>query len=167
MGDNFSEVIVKKKIDMLATFFRIFAIIVTVVMCYATLLWAPSLLMFVVLIFGFLCYVVFRNTSVEYEYTFVNGEFDVECIYGKSKRKKAMSFDFNKLEVLAPADNQRVLGYEHRRDIKTFNYSSGYEDSQLYVAVVYGKNGSLGRIIFEPSEDMVNAIKRHCPSKVY
>lgn len=167
MGDNCAEVIVKKKMDMVATFFRIFSIVVTIVMCYITLLWAPSLVMFVILIFGFLCYIVFRNTAVEYEYTFVNGDFDVECIYGKSKRKKAMSFDFRKLEALAPINSQKALGYEHRRDIKTFNYSSGFEDSDVYVAVVLGKNGNLGRVIFEPSEEMINAIKRQCPGKVY
>lgn len=167
MGDNYAEVIIKKRTDALATFFRIFTIIVTVAVVYATILYFQAVGPVVIALFIYLDYIVFKNTDVEFEYFFINGQLDVECIYGKKKRKPAKSFNFDKLEVMAPKSNQKILAYEHRTDIKDFNYTSCYEDRDVYVAILVGKDGKLGRLYFEPSEAMVKAISTHCPNKVY
>ena len=167
MGDNYAEVIIKKKIDTLATFFRIFSIFVTLAIVYVTLLYFQTFGPIAIALFIYLDYIIFKNTDVEYEYFFINGQLDVECIYGRKKRKPAKSFNFDKLEVLAPKSHQKILAYEHRTDLKDFNYTSGFEDRDIYVAILVGKDGKLGRLYFEPSEAMVKAIYAHKPSKVF
>ena len=167
MGDNYAEVIIKKKTDMVAKYFRIFSIIVTIFVGLASILYMPSLCVIIIALFIWLCTIIYRNTDVEYEYMFTNGQLDVECIYGKRKRKAGKSFNFDKLEVMGPITHQKILAYEHRTDLKEFNYTSGYPDRDVYVAILAGQSGKLGRLFFEPSENMVKAIYSHTPSRVF
>ena len=137
MGDNYAEVIIKKKTDMVAKYFRIFSIIVTIFVGLASILYMPSLCVIIIALFIWLCTIIYRNTDVEYEYMFTNGQLDVECIYGKRKRKAGKSFNFDKLEVMGPITHQKILAYEHRTDLKEFNYTSGYPDRDVYVCSSY------------------------------
>ena len=155
MGDNYAEVIVKKKTDNLALFFRIFAIVVTIAIVYVSMMYFQVFGMLAIILFIYLDYVIFKNTDVEYEYFFTNGQLDVECIYGKKKRKPAKSFNFDKLEVMGPITHQKILAYEHRKDLREFNYTSGYPERDIYVAILVGQSGKLGRLYFEPSEKMI------------
>ena len=42
---------------------------------------------------GWAAWMAFQRLRVEYEYLYVNGELDIDTIYGRVKRKKAASFD--------------------------------------------------------------------------
>lgn len=167
MGDKYAEVLIKKKTDNVALICRLVLVLVTIFIAAMSIMYVPSVSVLVIALFIYLTYIVFKNTDVEFEYSFVNGQLDIECIYGKKKRKPAKSFNFDKLEVLAPEKHQKVLAYEKRQGIKNFNYSSGYEDRDIYIAILVGKDGSLGRLIFEPSEEMIKTIYSHTPSKVF
>lgn len=167
MGDNCSEVIIKKKIDAISTFFRIFAIIVTIAVVIASALVLSSFGMLIVLLAVFVTYLVFKYTDIEYEYAFVNGQLDIDCIYQKKKRKPAKSFNFDKLEVMGPVNHQKILAYEKRPNIKNFNFTSGFEDRDVYVAILVGQSGGLGRLYFEPNEAMIKSIYQNSPSRVF
>lgn len=167
MGDNYAEVIIKKRMSMMQTFFRVFMVVATVIMSYFSILNLQMYAIIVIVLFVWLTRVVFRNTELEYEYFFINGQLDVECIYGKKKRKPAKSFNFDKLEVMAPITHQKILAYEHRTDLRNFNYTSGDPNKKIYVAILVGQTGNLGRLFFEPSEKMIKAIYSHSPSKVF
>lgn len=167
MGDSYAEVIIKKRMSMMQTFFRVFMVVATVIMTYFSILNLQVYGLIIIILFVWLTYLVFRNTNLEYEYFFINGQLDVECIYGKKKRKPAKSFNFDKLEVMAPITHQKILAYEHRTDLKDFNYTSGFPDRKIYVAILVGQKGNLGRLYFEPSEKMIKTIYTHSPSKVF
>ncbi|MDE6209778.1 MAG: hypothetical protein K2M73_08935 [Lachnospiraceae bacterium] len=167
MGDSYAEVIIKKRISMMATFFRVFIVVATVIMTYVSIIQLQMYAVIIIALFIFLTYVVYKNTDLEYEYFFINGQLDVECIYGKKKRKPAKSFNFDKLEVMGPITHQKILAYEHRTDLKEFNYTSGYPGRNVYVAILVGQSGKLGRLYFEPSEKMVQTIYAHTPSRVF
>lgn len=51
--------------------------------------------------------------------------------------------------------------------MKDFNYTSGFPDRKIYVAILVGQKGNLGRLYFEPSEKMIKTIYTHSPSKVF
>lgn len=167
MGDNYAETIVRKKMTTGTLFFRIFVVLFAVFISVGFYLYLQSLSAILILLVGFLTYIIFRGTDLEYEYLYVNGQLDIECIYSKKKRKSAKSFNFDKLEVMAPLKHQKILAYEHRTDLKEFNFTSGYENRDIYVAILVGQTGKLGRLYFEPSADMVKAMYSHTPSKVF
>ncbi len=52
-------------------------------------LFITPILLLVAVALGVASYFVFPNLDLEYEYLFVNGEFDIDMIMSKSERKKA------------------------------------------------------------------------------
>lgn len=167
MGDNYAETIIRKKMTTGTLFFRIFVVLFATFISVGLYIYLQSLAAILILVVAFLTYIVFRGTELEYEYLYVNGQLDIECIYSKKKRKPAKSFNFDKLEVMAPLKHQKILAYEHRTDLKEFNFTSGYAERDIYVAILVGQTGKLGRLYFEPSQEMVKAMYAHTPSKVF
>ena len=167
MGDNYAETIIRKKMSTGTLFYRIFVVLFAVFISIGFYLFLQSLAAIIILFIGYVAYRIFRGTDLEYEYLYVNGQLDIECIYSKKKRKPAKSFNFDKLEVMAPLKHQKVLAYDHRTDLRDFNFTSGYEGRNIYVAILVGQTGKLGRLYFEPSEEMVKAMYAHTPSKVF
>lgn len=106
----------------------------------------------------------FQNYDYEYEYTYMNGELDVDKIIMKSRRKKMESFDFKKVELVAPVDSQEALRLANN-PYKTFDYTSNMPDAKVYVAYVMNNNATV-RLMFEPNEELLNEINYIAPRKV-
>lgn len=106
----------------------------------------------------------FRSYDYEYEYSFMSGELDVDKIIARSKRKRMNTFDFNRMELVAPKDSQEAMRLE-RGQYKTFDYTSNMPDAKVYVAYVMNNN-EVVRVFFEPNEKMLDAIKYISPRKV-
>lgn len=107
----------------------------------------------------------FRSYETEYEYSFVEGELDVDRIICKSSRRKCGSFDFKKLELMAPLGSQRELRLSHKK-YKEFDYSSGDTEALRYVAYVMKDNETV-RLVFEPNEELVAAVNYIARGKVF
>ena len=167
MNDTYCELIVKRKIGSTALLSRFLVVFATVV---AMFLGFAMFHVFGIMAGCFLIYldiIVFRNTDTEYEYQFISGDLDIDCIYGKMKRKKAKHFDMRRIELLAPLKSGEFASYDHNKKIKIMDYSSGYDDRPKYALIVPTDDNEIAKVIFEPNEEMVNAIKMIAPSKVH
>lgn len=107
---------------------------------------------------------VFRQMDYEWEYDLIEGELDVDKIICKSSRKRQGSFDFKRVEVVAPVDSQEALRLEHG-DYKTYSFVSNTEDAKVYVAYPMLENAVV-RVYFEPNEALLNALEKVAPRKV-
>ena len=47
------------------------------------------------------------------------------------------------------------------------DYSSGYADRQKYAFIIPIEEGATAKVVFEPNEEMLNAIKTFVPSRVF
>lgn len=109
--------------------------------------------------------IVLRDYDREYEYSFVDGEMEVDKIVRKASRRKCGSFDFRKLERMAPLGSQsdmRLSGNNYR----VFDYSSGDTENKKYVAYVMKDNETV-RLIFEPNEALLGAINYVARGKIF
>lgn len=106
----------------------------------------------------------FQSYNYEYEYAYMDGELDVDKIITKSKRKRMNSFDFKRLEIVAPADSQEALRLENSK-YRTFDYTSNMPDARVYVAYVMN-NDEMVRLLFEPNEALLKEINYISPRKV-
>lgn len=167
MNDTYCELIVKRRVGNTALLCRFLVIMATIVaMFYGVLIFR----ILGIMAGGFLIYldmIVFRNTDMEYEYQFICGELDIDCIYGKRKRKRARRFDMKSIEVLAPLNSDKLAYYNNNGKLKVMDYSSGYPDRQRYAFILPVEEGATAKVIFEPNEEMVNAIKNIAPSRVH
>ena len=165
MSDLYSELLVKKEPTAKDSIVKYGMIVLTVLAVGAGLFISPILLLAAVAL-GVASYFVIPRTDLEYEYLFVNGEFDIDMVMAKSKRKKVMSMKLSEADLVAPLDSHRMDYYNGNSRLKTLDYSSGNQQHRRF-AVIIKSDGENCKIIIEPDEQMAQAIKNSAPSKVF
>lgn len=162
MNEFFVEQIVKwtpTKKDRLVKIMLILLCVISLVMLFLPFGFLVVLGVIIFTVF------VLRDYDREYEYSFVDGELDVDKIICKSSRKKCGSFDFRRLEMMAPLGSQSDMRYSHKK-YREYDYSSGDTEHEKYVAYVMKENETV-RLVFEPNEEMIRAINYIAKGKVF
>ena len=106
---------------------------------------------------------MFPKLNVEYEYTLLNHDMQVDAIYNKAKRKKIMTFDIQQAEIIAPKGSPR-LNSSHPD--KTIDFSSGDANAKAY-AIMISLEQKNTCILIEPDETMLRHIKGWMGSKFF
>ena len=118
----------------------------------------------IALILGFLVYTfLFRRLNVEYEYTVLNHDMDVDVIYSREKRKKVLNFDLQQAEIIAPKGSPRLRSYNPQ---VTHDYTSQEANAKAY-AIMMPMDGKNVCILIEPDEGLIQHIKPWMGSKLY
>ena len=165
MSDLYYELLVKKESTAKDAVIRYGLIVLTAVMALGGLLISPILLIAAIAL-GVACYFVIPKTDLEFEYLFVNGELDVDMVMSKSKRKKANSISMEQTDIVAPLKSHRMDYYNGNQKMKTLDYSSGNPEHKRYAMITRLNNESC-RVIIEPDDRMIQAIKNSAPGKVF
>lgn len=135
-------------------FFTIFmALFVFVNPSLAALLFIPIVAIFF----------IFPRLNKEYEYIYADGQIDFDRISGNIKRKTMLRVDIINAELIAPTNSDAVKNYSNR-NLRTKDFTS-YTGRPNYTLII-SKEDSLLKILFEPSESMLKAMKRKQPRKV-
>jgi hypothetical protein len=122
-------------------------------------LWGYAGVIIIAFVFFF-----YPKLSVEYEYVFVDGQLDFDRIVGRSKRKTMLRIDFEQAEIMAPVNSHALDSYNHIQ-LEKKDFSSQAKDSKPY-AIIASVDSKKMKILFEPSEKMLNMIKQKNPRKV-
>ena len=165
MGDLYSELLVKKDKTAKDSLLKYGLIVLTVLAVFAGLIITPLALIIAVAL-GIACYFVIPKTDVEYEYLFINGDFDIDMIMSKTKRKKVKSFKLSEADLAAPLDSRRMDYYNGNQNMKVLDFSSGNPEHKRF-GVITRLDGNLCKIILEPDEALAQAMKNSAPSKVF
>ena len=165
MGDLYSELLVKKDKTAKDSLLKYGLIVLTVLAVFAGLIITPLALIIAVAL-GIACYFVIPKTDVEYEYLFINGDFDIDMIMSKTKRKKVKSFKLSEAYLAAPLDSHRMDYYNGNQNMKVLDFSSGNPEHKRF-GVITRLDGNLCKIILEPDEALAQAMKNSAPSKVF
>ena len=113
-------------------------------------------------VFGVAWFFVRQNADVEFEYAHTNGEFDIDKGIANSSRKRAVSVDLSRVEIVAPADSPELERYE---SLKRADYSAKDPENPPYgmVCVVKGERKLL---LLQLDEKMLASLRKWMPSKV-
>lgn len=107
-------------------------------------------------------YVFISRQNIEYEYTLTNGEFDVDAVYSKRRRVHLLTIRVKEIIFCAPAyDEQYKDRYLNTSGIKRYYKLAGKMDSKNLYFADFMMNGDNMRLLFEPSEKMIEAMKRY------
>ena len=131
MGDLYSELLVKKDKTAKDSLLKYGLIVLTVLAVFAGLIITPLALIIAVAL-GIACYFVIPKTDVEYEYLFINGDFDIDMIMSKTKRKKVKSFKLSESDLAAPLDSHRMDYYNSNQKLKVQDFSSGNPEHKRF-----------------------------------
>lgn len=170
MLDGVTECMVKRQTPMSAVIGRFGILLADVTLIYIAVLVAliaPGFLViaFLVLVaMGVATYFVFRNTNLEYEYSYFEGEMRVDRIMGRAARKICHTFQFSKMDYMAPADSPRLY---NARDRKCYNYTTGRSEDPSYAVLLYDEQNTPVVLKFTPNEELLAQIRKSFPRKIY
>ena len=165
MGDLYSELLVKKDKTAKDSLLKYGLIVLTVLAVFAGLIITPLALTIAVAL-GIACYFVIPKTDVEYEYLFINGDFDIDMIMSKTKRKKVKSFKLSEADLAAPLDSHRMDYYNSNQKLKVQDFSSGNPEHKRF-AIVCRDGADTCKVIIEPDEILAKTMRNIAPSKVF
>ena len=165
MSDLYSELLVKKEPTAKDSIVKYGMIVLTVLAVGAGLFISPILLLVAVAL-GVASYFVIPRTDLEYEYLFVNGEFDIDMVMSKSKRKKVMSMNLSEADLVAPLDSHRMDYYNSNQKLKVQDFSSGNPEHKRF-AIIARDGADTCKVIIEPDEILAKTMRNTAPSKVF
>lgn len=112
-------------------------------------------------------YFVRQNTKIDFDYAYTNGLLEITKVYRMRKRKEIVACEMNEIVVLAKSRTKPVQPYIGK-SMKTFDCTSHREGVVYYTMIVSDqKAGSEMKILFEPNEEMLQALHRAAPDKVH
>ena len=165
MSNLYSELLVKRERTIKDSITKYGLIVLTAIAVIAGLIITP-LIWIAAVALGIACYFVIPKTDVEYEYLFINGDFDIDMIMSKTKRKKVSSFKLSEADLAAPLNSHRMDYYNGNQKMKVMDFSSGNPEHKRF-GIITKMNGDLCKIILEPDEALAKAMKNSAPSKVF
>jgi hypothetical protein len=158
--DIFHEQIVKKSGSPLRIAAMAGIVIVFLLLAVASLIMLVGFFpMNTILVAGFLYLGWYLSTglSVEYEYILTNNDFDIDKIIAKRKRKRLISIKMQTLTAFEPLTEANSNAGERTL------VNCGGGDFKTYIADF--KHDKIGecRLIFSPSDEMLEEIKKVLP----
>lgn len=166
MNDLYQEILVKQKKNSAASLVRAALIAATVVFALGAFFMHPVFLL-PALALGILCWFYSSRTDREYEYLYVNGDFDIDVIYNRQKRKKMGSYDVNSLIVFAPEKSHELDPYRRKNGMTIKDYSSKEGSAKVWGGV-YSVDKGEEMILLELEDDsIVKDLRRYAPRKVF
>ena len=101
----------------------------------------------------------------EYEYTFTNGDLDFAQVFNNQKRKTLGTMRVKNVEVFGPVDSNGFRKLINMPGLKRRNWFLN-RGSKLYY-FYYQKESVKNIIVLEPSEELVDMIRKYLPHGAY
>lgn len=163
MSDIFIEVLVKRNRKSTDLLMKTLLIGLVVVLFVGGFLFIPLLLPLGLVLGLVEWFFILPRFDVEYEYSFVNGEIDIDAIYSKEKRKHLDTVEVDTFECVAPYGSHELDRFQH--DFTVADYSALDPDRKPYVCVQAGEK----RLVYLQLEDktLKDAIKNRIPRKFF
>ncbi len=114
------------------------------------------------------CYLLIRRQNIEYEYTFTNGELEVDIIYAKSVRRNLVSVRAADITHCARRDDAR-FDQEYDRvpeHLLLLSAVSERPGAKVYYAdFLY--NAERTRLLFEPNKKIIEMMQKYNPRRIH
>ena len=167
MAETFKEYLIKQKKSPTDILAQVGLVVGTIISIGIALLYGGSFIgpVFIIGILfgvGFL----FSKFSREYEYILTNNELDIDVIYNRSRRKRVMTIDMKKIEIMASIKDERHQA-ELNKGYKVINVSDNSNDDNTYVVMTQTPTKGACKVLISPNEAFVNDLFRQAPNKVF
>jgi len=165
MTGSYTEASVKRKPTFSTYMAKIGLVLSTVAVFILGLMMNQQIIMILGIGLGCLAgYYLFPRLDAEYEYIFCDGQIDFDRINGGESRKTVLKIDLDNVEIMAPEKSHELDKYSNP-EIKVRDFSSKIPDAKKY-CIISSDEANRIKIIFEPSEKMIELAKQKAPRKV-
>ncbi len=171
--DIFIEEIVERKRDFKSIAASFGIVLLSVLAAFIITAVLPSVLPILMGIAPFLAigvfYLAYRlvvSQNVEFEYSMINTEIDVDKIINRRNRKKLTTAKVTGLEAYGVCGTERDDFNRYLSDISVKKiYAAAEKNSDSNYFVVYMSDCVKTMLIFSPSEKMINNIEKFSPKR--
>ena len=163
MEQSYCEATAKRRNSPATTALKVMLIIITVLLLLSTLIipWAAILGVIAAIILIW----YWPRFDLMWEYVYCDGQLDFDQIYGGEKRKTKMRIEIEDADMIVPLESEKLYGY---KQLGTKDYSSLDPEAKKYVIVIKTeKSPDKVKIVFEPSEKMLEMMHAKCPHTVF
>lgn len=159
--DSFTEQILKAKPTGKQTLAFIGAILFTVIGVYCLLFVSGSIGIAIVVVGAFLIYYFKMNQNIEYEYSFLNSDCDIDTIINKTNRKKAYEFAGSDVSAVLRYDSEKFqneIEVNAKMTIKNLTSRNTDNTDNWYVFMV-NFGGGTDAVVLELNEKSLEHVK--------
>lgn len=112
-------------------------------------------------------YKIYNSRSIEYEYSVVNNEIDIDKVMAKKSRKHMVTVDIRNAEIMACVDDEENNGVYKNLDksVKVLDLSAGNENMYTYF-IDCTVDDKRCVVLFQPTSKMVEGLWRFNPKAV-
>lgn len=100
----------------------------------------------------------------EFEYSYLNGEVDVDCIYTKTERKRVVTFKVKDFEIFGEYTPEICEKFKNSEFDSRLDFSSYDKNSKNKICFAVVKTRQTGKtfMIFEPEERILSDMQKYC-----
>lgn len=163
MSETYVECLVQRKTSVMGNICKwILSVLAALCILYGLIASIVLLIIGIALAVG--AYFINRFINVEFEYLYLDKEITIDKILDRSKRKRVAKFDIDGIEIIAPINSHELDSYRNRT-AKEKDFSVGASETPDTRYVMYYKGEE--KVIFNPSEELLKAVKTIAPRKVF
>ena len=162
--ENITELLVKKDKDKLYLIKKLGLIIISVIIALLVFIFFNNNVAFVLLLFVGITLIAVKlseRLDVEFDYCLVEANLEIDKVYSQKTRKKYISVDQATIELVAPAESDKLKEFSSLKSIYVTNKS----DAENYVVVCVAK-GARCKLYIKGDDKLINQFKRFIPRKV-
>lgn len=157
--DIFIEEIIRRVRGVRETLVKAGAVLLGLILMTAVFIFLRIFFPFFFALTCLLLFFVFKYTIKEYEYSFINGDLDIDVILGMRKRKRVFSTGCRDIKVMAPcSQNETVPKGEYAEVLDASRCKS---DPGRWYFICRREDGKDMLVFFSPSERLRNAFKTY------
>lgn len=157
------ESVVRRQIPDAGKVMRVVMIALTVLI---GILGVLTLVLLPAFILSIIFTVVFCNKlKIEYEYSYADGILTIDRITNGKKRKQCLELDLKHAERICLYGQEDASGSEEA-EASVDDYASGRSDARVYI-LLFKSDGRRHKVIFEPDDKMLSAIKQTVSEIMY
>ena len=137
-------------------FFAFFALMVFLALMFHLLFLIPAFILFLMYRW------TKKNLDLEYDYTLVNNELDIDRVLGGKARRRMVTINLGLVLLLAPLGAPELEQYSK---LLLKDYSAADPENPPYIAVCAIEGGGR-RYALQLNSEMLDMIRRQIPSRV-
>ncbi len=164
--DIFVEEMVVRRKTVLNLLCSVAMVVAAVVLCLAIWLVVPfysSVLMVLVL---FAAYLGIKFQYAEFEYSFTNGDLDIDKIMAKRKRTRLLELNCKQIQVMAPYSAEYESETTAYQVTQVLDTSSSKRAAGRWFMIYERPDGSYGFLVFQPSKRLRQAMGKYLRSRL-
>ena len=113
VSETYVECLVARKSTFVMRFLKTLLIMLTV--CFVLIACVGFIPAFLVaIVTGVGAYFAYMNADLEYEYLYLDKEISIDKVMAKSKRKRIVTYDVQRMEILAPVKSYHLDAFRNR-----------------------------------------------------